>query len=498
MGEITTIDEKVNYELPNIAWYAFAALAVFSYFFGLNLPFLGPDEPRYAQVAVEMFTRGDWVTPTLGGHNWFEKPVLLYWLEIVSFNIFGVSEFAARLGSAFSGLGTVAALYILGRNVELNGRSQGKWFALIGAATISILGFSHGASFDIIVTFPLTAALVSFYVFEKRNSSNSSGQTLPLVLFYVFIGVALLAKGLIGVVFPAGIIGLFYVLSWKMPPLRFLLSVVWGLLISLAIASLWYFPMYQRHGWEFIDEFIIQHHFQRFTSNKYQHPQPFYFFWIVLPIMTLPWLPLLVGEIWKRYREPRSVTIEPNLFIFAASWLIVPLVFFSFSGSKLPGYILPAVPPAVAIAALFAARNVGQSRAWSLALYSVGCVVFLVTIALGIWFLPSFALTDSVKGLIASANERGYSAVPAIGVYHVSHSAEFYAAGRLVRDAEGKQPRIYLAQEVISEMERVGSTQMLVIIPLDRVKQITESPLVNAEFISDNTELAIYSVAKKP
>src|SRR5882672_7738952 len=123
-------------------WLCLALLAVFVYFFGLNLPLLGPDEPRYAQVAREMFDKGDWVTPTLGGFTWFEKPALLYWLEIASFYIFGVSEFAARLGSALFGLGTVASLWILGRNVESNSKTENQrpktgfahWLALIAAS----------------------------------------------------------------------------------------------------------------------------------------------------------------------------------------------------------------------------------------------------------------------------------------------------------------------------------------------------------------------------
>src|SRR5688500_6780385 len=105
-------------------WYSFAVLTVAVYLFGLTLPLLGPDEPRYAQVAREMFERGDWITPTLGGFNWFEKPALLYWLQIASYHMFGVTEFAARFGSALFGLGTVASLWILGREVETTNNDQ--------------------------------------------------------------------------------------------------------------------------------------------------------------------------------------------------------------------------------------------------------------------------------------------------------------------------------------------------------------------------------------
>src|SRR5215204_5497636 len=113
---MTKIDSAFRIPHSAILRLLFAAVVVFAYFFGLTIPLVGPDEPRYSQFAKEMFERGDWVTPTLGGYHWFEKPALLYWLQIASYNIFGVSEFAARFGSALFGLGTIASLWILGRS----------------------------------------------------------------------------------------------------------------------------------------------------------------------------------------------------------------------------------------------------------------------------------------------------------------------------------------------------------------------------------------------
>ncbi|HBR56766.1 MAG TPA: hypothetical protein DEA22_04755, partial [Blastocatellia bacterium] len=123
----------------------FAFAVVFVYLFGLSVPLIGPDEPRYAQVAREMFQRGDFVTPTLGGFLWFEKPALLYWLEIFSFHFFGVSEFAARFFPALFGLGIIFSLYLIGslaakdkkENGENGGFSDaGFRFALVAASTI--------------------------------------------------------------------------------------------------------------------------------------------------------------------------------------------------------------------------------------------------------------------------------------------------------------------------------------------------------------------------
>jgi len=112
---MTKPDSAFRWSRSAIVWCFLAALIVFTYFFGLTIPLVGPDEPRYAQVAREMFLRHDWITPTLGGFDWFEKPALLYWLQIIAYKIFGVSEFSARFGSALFGLGTILSLWILGR-----------------------------------------------------------------------------------------------------------------------------------------------------------------------------------------------------------------------------------------------------------------------------------------------------------------------------------------------------------------------------------------------
>src|SRR5688572_17976428 len=268
--EMTKLKSAIRSPQSAIVWALFAAATLFVYFFGLTMPLVGPDEPRYAQVAREMFERGDWITPTLGGFNWFEKPALLYWLQIVSYNLFGVSEFAARFGSALFGIGTVLSLWILGRhveptNIELRSADNfANWLGLIGASTVGIIAFAHGASFDIILTFPITAALVAYYVYDSTSPSQEEASPrfrnlLPLIAFYFFIGVALLAKGLVGIVFPFAIVGFYHLLARTLPKRTFVVSVSWGTLLSLAVASLWYLPMYLRHGYEFVDQFFIQH-----------------------------------------------------------------------------------------------------------------------------------------------------------------------------------------------------------------------------------------------
>jgi len=504
--EITKTEVQTSQKTTGqFVWILFGFLIVFVYFFALDIPLLGPDEPRYAQVAREMLERGDWITPTLSGFNWFEKPPLLYWLEITSYKIFGITEFAARFGSAIFGLGTIVSLWFLGRSLEkkpFSLNSYSNCIALIAASTMRILVFSRGASFDIIITFPMTAALVSFFIFDRTKPHKVS---LSLILFYFFIGIALLAKGLIGIIFPFAIVTLFYLLSRRFPSRTFILSILWGTLLSLAVAAIWYLPIYQRHGFEFVDEFFLQHHFQRFTSNKYQHPQPFYFYLWVLPLMTLPWLPFFFASIWnvvKTFWQDKATKVTENsesrpFLIFASAWLLVPVAFFSFSGSKLPGYILPAVPAAIILASAHMFQLMQNSDKWRKAIIAIAISTFAFTILLLIFAVPRFAETDSVKTLIQAANERGYESRRLLMLHTVSHNAEFYAAGRLLRNPDGKQRRLSGVNEVIAEIAAENGSHVLVLVPLEYLPQLTTNEKLQTEVLKNNGELAIAGVSIK-
>ncbi|MCU1287901.1 MAG: 4-amino-4-deoxy-L-arabinose transferase and related glycosyltransferase of family [Acidobacteria bacterium] len=561
MSENTKTKDQKPDTSNRIVWILFAFVVIFIYLFGLTAPLLGPDEPRYSQVAREMFERGDWITPTLGGFDWFEKPALLYWLQIASYNVFGVGEFAARFGSALFGLGTIFSLWILGRfsaaeffarettakhtQIAKNHAANpefANWLALIAASSIGLIAFARGASFDIILTFPVTASLVAFYIYdlsERRRSAKSgdASQTdfspvtryLSLVVFYFFIGIALIAKGLVGIVFPFAIVAFYHVLSWRLPNKTFIFGLFWGTILSLIVASAWYLPMYEANGWKFIDEFFIQHHFQRYTSNKYFHPQPFWFFFGVLPLMTIPWLPFFLASIWSFFKDQRSKLTNQNsrsvnnstnnyannsagkaprrflffplssspLLVFSFAWMLVPVVFFSFSGSKLPGYILPALPAALILTAEYVCRFAGASAKRKRALQFTALLTFFIVAILLQFVVPGFAFKDSVKGLMDTASARGYASEKVLNLHTTSHNSEFYAAGRLVRAEDGKLKKFQGVSEISEEIARQNGKPVLVLVPLEYLEELTSSSLVEAKVLADNTELAIVFVSNK-
>jgi 4-amino-4-deoxy-L-arabinose transferase-like glycosyltransferase len=502
MSEITTTASERPANTPRWFWVLFFTLTVFVYLFGLTLPFVGPDEPRYAEVAREMLQRNDWITPTLGGYNWFEKPALLYWFEIVSYYIFGVGEFAARLGPALCGLGTVFCLWMVGRHAFPRSDFP-SWLALAAASTLSIIVFSRAASFDIILTFPIAASLAGFIIFD----SSEAKPRLAIFSFYFFVGVALLAKGLIGLIFPFGIVGLYLVFTKRWPDRGLITSLLWGIPVVILLASLWYLPMYLRHGDTFIDEFIVQQHFQRFVSNKYQHPQPFYFFLWVLPLMTIPWLPFFAAEIWHRIQLfvpsrrplPEEVRTSParKVNLFAWAWLVLPLLFFSFSGSKLPGYILPAVPAAILLASYQIWRFIQKGSVRSKIVKILAIATYVCVVIALLSFVPGFLKHETVKGLIATANSKGYKDQEITGFITVSHNAEFYGAGRLIRDADGKQHRFTSVKELREYIDSHERQPLLVFSPLEHVRHLTNSDLIHTDVLDDNGEIAITVVSVK-
>ena len=500
----------------------FALVIIFIYFFGLSIPLLGPDEPRYSQIAREMFERRDWITPKLGNFDWFEKPALLYWLQIFFYKIFGVNEFAARFGSALFGLGTIFSLWLLGRKVsseteETTNNEQrttnnfANYLALIAASSIGLIAFSRGASFDIILTFPITASLVAFFIFDQSKEKTLTTYHLPLTTFYFFIGVSMIAKGLVGIVFPFAIVAFYYVLSWRLPNKTFIFSLFWGTILSLIVASVWYLPMYQVNGWKFIDEFFIQHHFQRYTSNKYQHPQPFWFFFLVLPLMTTPWIPFFFAGIWKflKVQSPKSKVQNQKKFlffpfsaspllIFSFAWLCVPTVFFSLSGSKLPGYILPALPGALVLTAIYVYEFVRKSEKREWLIKGTAFATFLVVAVILQFFIMDYASHETTKNLIETANDKGYKTEKIVNLYTVSHNLEFYGANRVGRDEQGKLKRFDDFSVLVKSAESEPNRQILVLVPQKDVPNLLkQTDIAELELIGDNGESALILVRSK-
>ena len=328
-----------------------AGFCAFLFFYGLGaFGLIGADEPRYAQVAREMLDRRDWITPTLGGSAWLEKPPLYYWQAMLVYSVIGVSDTAARIPSAIDATLIVLAIYFFFRKFRPGVQTDA---ALIAASCAGIVGFARAASMDIVLTATFTIALLAWW--EWRESSSR----LYLAAFFVFIALGMLAKGPVAP-FLAAVIIIVYALAnherkliWK--------TLWWpGIVLFCAVALPWYIAVDLRNP-QFFREFILEHNLARFSSNLYHHPEPFWYYIPVTALALVPWIAFVIAATaesirvwWSERREARS---EPDLQLhfsmFACCWLIIPVVFFSISQSKLPGYILPSIPAGGILLAIY-------------------------------------------------------------------------------------------------------------------------------------------------
>lgn len=311
----------------------------FFFFYGLgNFGLVGADEPRYAQVAREMLARHDWITPTLGGQPWLEKPVLYYWQAMLSYSIFGVSDWAARIPSALDASLLVFAIYFFSRRFRPGFALDG---ALMTASSAAVIGFGRAASTDMPLAAMFGIALLAWYAWHE------SARKLHLAAFYIFLALGALAKGPVAPFLAAAVILPFAVFKGDYLLLRRTLWIP-GILLFVVVAMPWYAAVQIRNP-EFFRIFIVQHNLARFGTNLYRHKEPFWYYAPVTLLSLAPWTILWgaalfeILRVWMRERRA-MLQAEGAWNVFLIMWLAVPIVFFSLSQSKLPGYILPAIP----------------------------------------------------------------------------------------------------------------------------------------------------------
>lgn len=311
------------------------ALGLTVFFFRLGArPLWDIDEGMHAATSRDMVRSGDWITPTLNGKNFYDKPILYNWFAALSFLAFGFTEFAARLPAAILGLGTVILTYFLGR--RMFGPTAGFLSGLILATSALFIVLSRVVIHDIALTFFVTLALLSFYLsFESQEHRRRY-----LLLFYASLGFAVLAKGPVGLLLPGLTVGLFLVLERRIGFLREM-HIGWGIVVFLAIASPWYVIMSLRHK-DYGSYFFVRQNLMYFLSSDPRHPRPLYFYVPVLFGGFLPWscfLPVAIVRLFRGFLDRSG-----KQMVFLLVWFSSVFLFFTAASSKLPTYLLPLFP----------------------------------------------------------------------------------------------------------------------------------------------------------
>ncbi len=430
-----TIPHRPALQSRPLGWLSALALLLLcwlAFFHGLGaLGLLDKTEALFVEVGHQMYLRGDWVTPWWNGERFFDYPVWGYWMVALSFRLFGVSEWAARFPVALAASTAVVAAFLLLLSWPLAGESPVRRHgrALLGASVLATspgwIGWGRTSTTDMFLSSAITLALFGFLL-VLRHPSHPRLAPLGRFALALFCGVAVLAKGPVGLLLPGLVIVVFLTLTgrwgaWLRP--RPLLAMA---LLFLGVCLPWYGEAARQNGMAFLSGFLGFSNLQRFTSVIYDHPGPPWFYLPWLLLLLLPWslfLPAAIGALrfWRRERwwptglgsEERAVQQLP---LFLLLWLLLMVGFFSAAATKLPGYILPALPAGSLLVALWwqplaapghaASAPAGLPRAWPLLASGWVNAALLALLAAAAAVAPRWAASDPAHPALAVALER--------------------------------------------------------------------------------------------
>ena len=375
--------------LRRIGWVLFIAATLYlCYFSNLSVVgFVGPDEPRYAWIARDMAESGDWVTPRLYGRPWFEKPPLLYWGGMIFFKLMpGQPEIAARLPSAICALlATLALAWLAWRSY---GEECARWLLLLLPTSFAMIGFSHACATDMPFAGMLTVSLACAAVILGLVPPVEDTPVLPrtpwlaLLLFGFFLGLAVLAKGPAALVLMGGAV-FFWALFTKRWSGAFRLLHPAAILAFCGTALPWYLLCAHRNP-DFFRIFIIEHNFKRYLTPEFQHIQPFWYYAPVLLLAFFPWTALFATVALYGARGLLRVRETSAGICLVLCWVLFVVVFFSVSKSKLPGYVLPAIPTfALSVARAVAKPKFVPPQLTASALLGTGLAILAGSLLIG-------------------------------------------------------------------------------------------------------------------
>lgn len=292
-------------------------------------------ESNYALTAKEMVLSGDWLSPQIYGHYWYDKPIFFYWLTALAYKIFGFTEFASRFFPALFGLGGLALVAWGGS--KLDNERSGFCSALVLLSSVEFFLISKSVITDAVLFFFFSATLLFFYLGYR------DGKASYWYIMYAAAGFSVLTKGPIGVLLPGLIITLFLLWQrdWRVLKRMHLAS---GTLLCLAVAVPWYAAMYSLHGSDFINTFFGTHNFLRATVSEHPRDDVFYYYALVNLLALFPWSGLVPWTVYKWQQAGRPKLTEQQRFLLL--WALVVFVFFQCMATKYLTYTYPLLFPA--------------------------------------------------------------------------------------------------------------------------------------------------------
>jgi 4-amino-4-deoxy-L-arabinose transferase-like glycosyltransferase len=311
------------------------SLTLLLFFTGLGARDLwAPVEPRYAEIARIMFVKGEWIVPRVNGELYTDKPILYFWLVLIASKLAGgVSEWTVRLPAALAGIGFILATYFIGR--DFFSPRVGFIAATVLATSMRVIWEARWAHIDMVLGF-----FFILTIYFGARSLLGQRKKHEILLAYVFMGLAVLAKGLIGIVLPALLLGAFALIrrDWN---IIINAKLPLGIPLFLLVVAPWFYLVNNSTDGKWLADFIYVHHIQRYVDGD-GHRQPFYYYLTTLPVDFLPWTVFAISAVFAYfpYRQLKQQPI-PQLL---ALWFVVVFLFFSISDSKRDLYLLPLLP----------------------------------------------------------------------------------------------------------------------------------------------------------
>jgi 4-amino-4-deoxy-L-arabinose transferase-like glycosyltransferase len=359
-----------------VVWALFAAFVLISlYMLGVRT-LVPPDEGRYAEMAREMFATGDWVTTRLNGIKYFEKPPLQTWMNALSFTLFGLGDWQARLWTGLCGIGGVFLTAYTGTKVF--SERIGFYAGLVLGSCFYWVACSQIDSLDMGLSGMMTIVLCALLLGQREGATASENRNWMLVC-WAAMALSVLSKGLIGLMLPGGILVAYTLLTmqWR---LWGRLHLVKGLVLFLLVAAPWFILVGMRNP-EQPSFFFIHEHWDRFFKTEHHREQVWYVFFVLTAVGIVPWLGMLVQSmVTAARRDPKDApaAFRPRLMLLV--WAVFIILFFTKSNSKLPGYILPIFPALALLTAVYLDSGARIARVITAALTSLVGVALLVTV----------------------------------------------------------------------------------------------------------------------
>jgi 4-amino-4-deoxy-L-arabinose transferase-like glycosyltransferase len=413
-----------------LSLFGLGLLCWLAFFNGLGaLGLMDKTEALFVEVGHQMLLRNDWITPWWNGERFFDYPVWGYWMVAGAFRLFGVSAWAARLPVAVAASTVVMAAFFLVRHW---GHPQERIQERVGRAAVAAgvlatspgwIGWGRTSTTDMFLSSAISLALLAFLL-AHYEAPRSPLAVIGRIGFALFCGVAVLAKGPVGLILPLLVVVPFLLLTGQWRPWADPFRIVAMLALFLGVCLPWYVAAAQVNGDAFLGGFLAFSNLQRFTQVIYDHPGPPWFYLPWLVILLFPWSLFLPGALarlrfwrWERWSALAEWSSPGgSVGFFLLLWLLVPLVFFSIAATKLPGYILPILPAGAILASFWfwplpaEGASVAAIPAPSLdrsARFSGGIeVILLAVMAMAAALAPRWAASDPAHPTFAATLER--------------------------------------------------------------------------------------------